>query len=199
MNYESNSADTDDESLFDNLQNVITADIHDRVDAGNESFNHTNVQLLNGAANGVVGSVLTIPVGAGDKISAEVYAKYLASTGTSNPAAAIGNLVIGAITGTTGTGIYEGAITSGYGAGGTVTSLINTNASSTEPMAFLNVLFLPSDAGSTIENGHFAFKQVTSASSNNQAILALDQPYQAPEAGYVVIYLSNESDVLTEV
>ncbi len=199
MNYESNSSDPDDEALFDNLQNVITADVHDRVDAGNESFNHNQVQLLNGATNGVVGSVLTIPVGAGDKISAEVYAKYLAPTGTSNPAAAIGNLVIGAITGTTGTGIYEGAITSGYGSGGTVTSLINTNASSTEPMAFINLLFLPDDVTGSIATDHFAFKQITSASSNSQAILALDQPYEAPESGYVVIYLSNESAQLTEV
>ncbi|MEM1408843.1 MAG: peptidoglycan DD-metalloendopeptidase family protein, partial [Bacteroidota bacterium] len=199
LNYESNSADPDDETLFDNLQNVITADIHDRVDAGNESFNHTNVQALNGAADGVIGSVLTIPVGAGDKVSAEVYAKYLAPTGTNNPAAAVGNLVIGAITGTTGTGIYEGAITSGYGSGGTVTSLINTNASSTEPMAFINLLFLPDDVTGSIATDHFTFKQVTSASSNSQAILALDQPYEAPESGYVVIYLSNESAQLTEV
>ncbi|MEM6816553.1 MAG: RHS repeat-associated core domain-containing protein [Bacteroidota bacterium] len=199
LNYESNSADPDDETLFDNLQNVIAADIHDRVDAGNESFNHNQVQLLNGATDGVVGSVLTIPVGPGDKVSAEVYAKYLAPTGTNNPAAAVGNLVLGAITGSTGGANYEGAITSGYGSGGTVTNLINTNASSTEPMAFINVLFLPDDGTNTIESSHFAFKQVSSASSNSHAILALDEPFEAPEAGYVVVYLSNESAQLTEV
>ncbi|MEM8566961.1 MAG: RHS repeat-associated core domain-containing protein, partial [Bacteroidota bacterium] len=199
LNYESNSADPDDEALFDNLQNVITADIHDRVDAGNESFNHTNVQALNGATNGVIGSVLTIPVGAGDKISAEVYAKYLAPTSTNNPAAAIGNLVIAAITGSTGTNNYEGAINSGYGSSGTVTNLINASASSTEPMAFINLLFLPDDVTGSIATNHFAFKQITSSSSNSQAILALDQPYEAPESGYVVVYLSNESAQLTEV
>ncbi|MEM6526522.1 MAG: RHS repeat-associated core domain-containing protein, partial [Bacteroidota bacterium] len=199
LNYEGNSADPDDEALFDNLQNVITADVHDRVDAGNESFNHTNVQALNGATNGVIGSVLTIPVGAGDKVSAEVYAKYLAPTSTNNPAAAVGNLVIAAITGSTGTNNYEGAINSGYGSSGTVTNLINANSSGTEPMAFINLLFLPDDVTGSITTDHFAFKQVTSASSNNQAILALDQPYEAPEAGYVVVYLSNESAQLTEV
>ncbi|MGD1958295.1 MAG: RHS repeat-associated core domain-containing protein [Fulvivirga sp.] len=199
LNYESNTADPDDEALFDNLQNVITADVHDRVDAANESFNHNQVQLLNGATNGVVGSILTIPVGPGDKVSAEVYAKYLAPTGTNNPAAAIGNLVLGAITGSTGVNNYEGAINNGYGTNGTVTNLINTNASSTEPMAFINLLFLLDDETNTIESSHFAFKQVTPASSNNQALLSLDQPYEAPEAGYVVVYLSNESAQLTEV
>ena len=199
LNYESNTADPDDEALFDNLQNVITADVHDRVDASNESFNHNQVQLLNGAANGVVGSVLTIPVGPGDKVSAEVYAKYLAPTGTNNPAAAIGNLVLGAITGSTGLNNYEGAINNGYGTNGTVTNLINANASSTEPMAFINLLFLPDDVTSSIATDHFAFKQITSASSNSQALLALDQPYEAPESGYVVVYLSNESAQLTEV
>ncbi len=178
---------------------MITADIHDRVDAGNESFNHNQVQLLNGAANGVVGSVLTIPVGPGDKVSAEVYAKYLAPTGTNNPAAAIGNLVLGAITGSTGVNTYEGAINNGYGSSGTVTNLINANASSTEPMAFINLLFLPDDATDHIDASHFAFKQVSAASSNSHAILALDEPYEAPESGYVVVYLSNESTQLTEV
>ncbi|MEM6526370.1 MAG: RHS repeat-associated core domain-containing protein [Bacteroidota bacterium] len=199
LNYEGNSADPDDETLFDNLQNVITADVHDRVDAPNESFNHTNVQALNGATNGVIGSVLTIPVGAGDKINAEVYAKYLAPTSKNNPAAAIGNLIIGAITGSTGVNNYEGAINNGYGSSGTVTNLINANASSTDPMAFINLLFLPDDVTGSIATDHFAFKQITSASSNSQAILALDRPYEAPESGYVVVYLSNESAQLTEV
>ncbi len=196
LNYESDPNLPDDEGIFDELTNIITANIHDHTDAGTT---YDQVQLLNGATNGVIGSVLTIPVGAGDKVSAEVYAKYLASTGTNNPAAAIGNLVIGAITGSTGTNSYEGAINSGYGTNGTVTNLIHTNASSTEPMAFINVLFLPDDVTNTIESSHFAFKQITSASSNSQAILALDQPYEAPEAGYVVVYLSNESAQLTEV
>lgn len=196
LNYESDASLPDDEALFDGLTNIITANIHDHTDAGTT---YDQVQLLNGAANGVVGSVLTIPVGPGDKVSAEVYAKYLAPTGTNNPVAAIGNLVLGAITGSTGANSYEGTINSGYGSSGTVANLINSNASSSEPMAFINLLFLPDDATNTIESSHFAFKQITSASSNNQALLALDQPYEAPESGYVVVYLSNESAQLTEV
>ncbi|MEM7107051.1 MAG: DUF6443 domain-containing protein [Bacteroidota bacterium] len=198
LNYESSTTDPDDETLFSDLNNIITANVHDYVHP-DETFNHTEVQLLNGAAGGVVGSVLTFAVGAGDKVSAEVYAKYLAPTGTNNPTAAVGNLVISAIAGGTVPSNYDGAITSGYGPGGTVTGLINTNASSTEPMAFINLLFLPDDVTGSIATNHFAFKQITSASSNSQAILELDQPYEAPEAGYVVVYLSNESAKLTEV
>ncbi|MEQ8928066.1 MAG: hypothetical protein RLO81_19770 [Fulvivirga sp.] len=45
----------------------------------------------------------------------------------------------------------------------------------------------------------FAFNQISAASSNNHALLELDQPYEAPENGYIVVYLSNESSNLTEV
>lgn len=199
LNYESNTADPDDEAFFDNLQSVIAADVHDRVDAANESFNHDKVQLLNGATNGVIGSVLTVPVGQGDKISAEVYAKYLAPTGTNNPTAAIGSLLTAALTGGTSLTGYESSINSSFGTTGNITGLVNSNASSTEPMAFINLLFLPENVGSSVADSHFAFKQITSASSNNHAILALDEPYEAPESGYVVVYLSNESAQLTEV
>ncbi|MEM9680870.1 MAG: RHS repeat-associated core domain-containing protein, partial [Bacteroidota bacterium] len=199
LNYESNIADPDDEALFYKVDNIIANNFLDYNHLDEQTGDHVKVQLLNGSENGSVGSVLTIPVGAGDKISAEVYALYLAPTSTNNPAAAIGNLVLGAITGSTGINNYEGAINSGYGTNGTVTNLINANASSTEPMAFINLLFLPDDGTNTIESSHFAFKQITSASGNSHSILALDEPYEAPEAGYVVVYLSNESAQLTEV
>ncbi|MEQ9168883.1 MAG: RHS repeat-associated core domain-containing protein, partial [Fulvivirga sp.] len=197
LNYESDTNLPDDESMFDNLDNIIPANIHDHTDAGST---YDKSQLLNGANGGVIGSVVTIPVGAGDKISAEVWAKYLAPTGTSNPTAAVGSLLIAALTGNTGTLNYEGSINSSYGTSGSMaTGVFGDEVSSTEPMAFINLLFLPDDVAGTIENSHFAFSQISSASSNSHAILALDEPYEAPESGYIVVYLSNESTNLTEV
>uniref|UniRef100_UPI004049791E DUF1990 family protein n=1 Tax=Fulvivirga sp. TaxID=1931237 RepID=UPI004049791E len=197
LNYESDTNLPDDEELFTDLNNIIPANIHDHTDAGST---YDKSQLLNGANGGVIGSVVTIPVGAGDKVSAEVWAKYLAPTGTSNPTAAVGSLLIAALTGNTGINNYEGSITSSYGTSGSMaTGVFGDEVSSTEPKAFINLLFLPDDVGSTIENSHFAFSQISSASSNSHAILALDEPYEAPESGYVVVYLSNESNTLTEV
>lgn len=197
MNYESDPNLPDDEALFDNLDNIIDADIHDHTDAGST---YTKSQLLNGASGGVVGSVLTIPVGPGDKIDASVYAKYLAPTGTSNPTAAVGNLVLAAITGSTGTANYEGAINSSFGnEGSMITNLFSGDVSSTEPMAFINLMFLPEEVGESIDANHFAFAQVSSASSNNHALLELPETFEAPSAGYVVVYLSNESNTLSEV
>uniref|UniRef100_UPI00404A10AA RHS repeat-associated core domain-containing protein n=1 Tax=Fulvivirga sp. TaxID=1931237 RepID=UPI00404A10AA len=196
LNYESNSIDLDDETLFENLNNIIPADIHD-YEQGNESINHDKVQVLNGSEGSVIGSVITIPVGKGDKVDASVFAKYLAPTGTSNPTAAVGNLLLAAISGTTGLSSYEGTITSGYsGSGSMVTNLYGDDLSDTEPHAFINLTFLPEDmAGDPV----VAFGQVKGASSNAMAELTLPETFVVPKNGYVVIYLSNESDNLTEV
>ena len=152
---------------------------------------------LTGANNSIIGSVLMIPVGKGDQISVEVYAKYLAATTTSNPSASIANALIGAITGNTGTSNYEGVINGAtVNSDGSLVNALGNGVSSTEPKAFINLMFLTDDAS---EIGDFAYKQVTSSSSNTHTILALDQPFEAPSAGYIVVYLSNESSLLTEV
>ncbi len=197
LNYEGSESSPDDEAIFTELNNIVEANIHDHTDAG---ATYQKSQRLTGGVNDAIGSVLTIPVGAGDKVSAAVYAKYLTATGGSNPSLAIGNLLAAAITGTTGAGTYEGAITSSYGANGSmITNVFQDEVSPTEPMAFINLLFLPDEAGSSIEESHFAFKQIGSASSNVHALLALDEPFEVPSAGYVVVYLSNESDLPQEV
>ncbi len=197
LNYENDPGLPDDQEVFDNLNNIIAADIHDHTDPGNV---YDQSQLLNGAEGSVVGSVLTIPVGQGDKVEASVYAKYLASTTTANPVAAVGSLVINAITGSTGINNYEGSINGSYGTSGSMaTGVFGDEINSTEPMAFINLLFLPDDVSMSIEDSYFAFSQITSASGNNHALLALEEPYEAPANGYVVVYLSNESTNLTEV
>ncbi len=197
LNYESDPNNPDDEGLFDNLDNIIAANIHDHTDAGST---YDQSQLLNGATGGVVGSVLTIPVGQGDKIDASVYAKYLAPTGTSNPTAAVGSLIMNAITGSVGVNNYEGAINNSFGTSGSMVSgVFGDQIDDNVPRAYINLLFLPDDVGASIANNHFAFAQLSTASSNNHALLELAETFEAPKSGYVVVYLSNESLNLTEV
>ena len=194
LNYEGDTNLPDDQGSFEKMENIIDANIHDHTDTGTT---YTQSQKLTGANNSIIGSVLTIPVGKGDQISVEVYAKYLAATSTSNPTASIASALIGAITGSTGTSNYEGVINGAtVNSDGSLVNALGNGVSSTEPKAFINLMFLTDDAS---EIGDFAYKQVTSSSSNVHAILALDQPFEAPSAGYVVVYLSNESSLLTEV
>ena len=194
LNYEGDTNLPDDQGSFEKMENIIDANIHDHTDTGTT---YTQSQKLTGANNSIIGSVLTIPVGKGDQISAEVYAKYLAATPTSNPVASIASALIGAITGSTGTSNYEGVINGAtVNSDGSLVNALGNGVSSTEPKAFINLMFLTDDAS---EIGDFAYKQVTSSSSNVHAILALDQAFEAPSAGYVVVYLSNESSLLTEV
>ena len=197
LNYESSTANPDDEAVFSDVGNIIEANVHDHTDAGSV---YQRSQRLVGTADAAIGSVLTIPVGPGDRISASVYAKYLAPTANNNPGVAIGTLLAAAINGGTGGTTYEGAINSSYGPSGSIiTNLFNDQVNATEPMAFLNLLFLPREGASSIDPGQFTFKQIGSASSNAYALLTLDEPFEAPGAGHVVVYLSNESEVLTEV
>ena len=194
LNYEGDTNLPDDQGSFEKMENIIDANIHDHTDTGTT---YTQSQKLTGANNSIIGSVLTIPVGKGDQISVEVYAKYLAATSTSNPTASIASALIGAITGSTGTSNYEGVINGAtVNSDGSLVNALGNGVSSTEPKAFINLMFLTDDAS---EIGDFAYKQVTSSSSNVHAILALDQAFEAPSAGYVVVYLSNESSLLTEV
>ncbi|MEQ9168890.1 MAG: RHS repeat-associated core domain-containing protein [Fulvivirga sp.] len=196
LNYESSTVDADDEAMFSDLNNIIAADIHD-YESVSESLNHDKVQLLNGAEGGVIGSVLTIPVGKGDKINASVYAKYMTPKGTANATAAVGKLLMTAISGSTGLGTYEGTVTGNYGGSGSmVTNLYSDELSDTEPYAFINLAFLSEDVTAT---PIISYGQIKEASANGMAQITLPEIFEAPENGYVIVYLSNESEYLTEV
>jgi len=199
LNYESDAGLPDDIAMFENVapSSIIGNDAMDHTDLAPETT-YTNSQLLNGASGSIVGSVLTIPVGKGDQINAEVYAKYMAATATSNPVSSIAGAVIGAITGSTGTANYEGAINGTVAADGSFINALGNGVSSTEPMAFINLMFLADDA-TDITSDQFSYGQVSPASNNAHAILSLPEAFEAPSSGFVVVYLSNESSLLTEV
>ena len=75
------------------------------------------------------------------------------------------------------------------------------------PRAFLNLIFLPEHGNISLENGtSFAFDQLSASAtqaigqSKNQNFDALNiTDFVAPDDGYVMVYVSNESNYITEV
>ena len=189
---------SNDMDLFELVasSSIIPDDDMDHTDAGSI---YDKSQMLNGQDGSIIGSVLTIPVGAGDIISAEVYAKYIEENSTTNPLASIGSLVIGAITGNTGTATYEGAIGSSFGSDGSmITNTFDGDIDYDAPFAFLNMMFLPEEATSSIPDEHFAFAQMGEDANIAFDKLAISN-FEVPGAGYIIVYLSNENLLLTEV
>ncbi|MEM7107103.1 MAG: HNH/endonuclease VII fold putative polymorphic toxin [Bacteroidota bacterium] len=209
LNYESNPAVPDDLGLFENVDNttIISNDLFDHTDEAGNTY--TNTQLLTGGLNSQVGSVIAIPVGMGDTLHAEVFAKYKDNNGNgNNSGAAIAGLLINAFTGGTGMTNELGnqSINNNFGSG----SLIGTTGFAPEdanaPMAFLNVMFLPEDDVISLEKDvSFAYDQIDGAAMqpNTSTKAAHDRMhidnFVAPDQGYVLVYLSNESAVMTEV
>lgn len=149
VNYENNPSIPDDFSLFDktSVPTLFSNDLFDHTDEAGNSYTHA--QRLTGATGHRVGSVIAIPVGMGDKVSAEVFAKYYDPTGNSNNGTvpALASVLVNALTGATGAVNELGnqSINNNFGSG----SLIGTPGfappSSAAPMAFLNLMFLPED------------------------------------------------------
>jgi hypothetical protein len=208
VNYENATANKDDIKLFQETGNISTNDLFDRTDFNGTVY--TKSQKLTGSNGPKIGSVIAIPVGAGDKISAEVYAKYVAGTGSDNPVGSIAPLLLAALTGTPDTSIIDGAsntITSSYG---NVSSMItnpvyNYSYDATAPLAFINILFIPENVQNSIDKTHFAFKQLnkgaqqigtTTKAAHDRMFI---DNFEAKEKGTIIIYLSNESTKLTEV
>ena len=204
LNYE--GLGNDDDGLFlDSAR--ISNDIFDHTDQAGNTYTHA--QRLTGADGQRIGSVIALPVGMGDTISVETFAKYYDPAGNSSNGAlpALATSLIGAFTGSTGTTSELGnqSINNSFGSG----SLIGTAgfpSDNTAPMAFLNLMFLPDGELITFENNvSFAYDQIDPGAIQPQS--AVKAPHDrlaiegfiSPVNGYVVVYLSNESDVFTEV
>jgi RHS repeat-associated protein len=204
LNYEEDPSNPDDfdstlpeeEWTFKNMDNIILADLHDHTDTGNL---YDKSQKLTGADGAIVGSILTIPVGKGDRINATVSAKYLTATGTLNGAATVAGSLIGALTGNSTTANFEGAANSTTASSdGSFVGALGSGVNTSEPMAFINLMFLSEDA-TDVTSDRFSYGQISSASSNAHASMSLPEVYEAPSNGYVIVYLSNDSDYLREV
>ncbi|MEL7002300.1 MAG: RHS repeat-associated core domain-containing protein [Bacteroidota bacterium] len=201
LTYEGNS----DEALFENVI-INNNDIFDYTDNTGNTYNKS--QILTGGLNSQVGSVIAIPVGKGDKVTASVMAKYVEITQTNNPVSAIASALVTAFTGGVGSNeLGSTTINNNFSTG----SLIGTTGFPIEngsaPKAFLNLMFLPEDESiDLVKDATFAYDQVDVG-----AVQLLNQPknqnfdelrvedFEAAQTGYILIYLSNESNTLTEV
>jgi len=208
INFEQLGNDDIDLAQVD-LQTIVANDIFDHTDATGTTYQ--NAQRLNGTDGEQVGTALAFPVGKGDTLNASVFAKYVEITSNpTNAAASLATALIGAFTGSPSTFTTDAGastITGNYGSGsligGTGFPLEDANG----PRAFLNLVFLPEDQEISLQNGvSFAYDQLDAAAtqgigqSKNQNFDELTiEDFVAPGNGYVMVYLSNESDFITEV
>ena len=204
LNYEGKG---DDQPLFQEVT-IREDDRFDHTDMLDTTYTHA--QILNANEGSRVGSVIALPVHAGDTLTASVFAKYVEITpDASNVVTSLAANLISAFTGSSGSmsEMGNGTINTNFGDG----SLIGTTGFPLEdvngPMAFLNVMFLPNEEVIDLEKDvTFAYKQLNAAATQR-----LDQPknanfdelridnFVAPGQGYILVYLSNESTTFTEV
>lgn len=176
--------------------NRISFELYDHTDFSGTTYSYS--QKLTGASGQQVGVAKSFKVYPGDKIRIEAYAKYMASSGSSNLAgfatallSAFGYAPPGSgETGTPGAGLntWGGIVAAGGG-----------NGSGSYPKAFVNLLVFD-------KNYNFldvAWDQINGGeqvgASPKAAHDYLMQEYTAKEEGYIYVYVSNESSTLVEV
>jgi RHS repeat-associated protein len=215
LNYEEdpNNPDDFDSSVPDSLRmfkNVQIASIKDfNRTVGSSGYDKS--QVLRSSPNSQVGSVLAIPVGQGDKITAIAYAKYVAAAQDPNVSATtIASALVSAFTGTATSGVESGTgtINNNFGSGSVIGGAGFPLESGTAPKAFLNLMFLPDgDPINLVKDASFAYDQIADGASEALPGNGIsDSPFDelkiegfvAPAQGYVMIYVSNEGS-LTDV
>jgi RHS repeat-associated protein len=169
-------------------------------------FDHTNAagsqysMRLSGSANEKVGLARSVEVSPGDKLTLEVFAKYV-DLNAPNVAQALRDFLAAVAAGTTSPGtVVDGAV---YPSNGSTvfpyTGFLNT-AAAPGPKAFLNYLFF--DRNFNFILGKSGFIPVTEEAKENGS----DIPHQRlfaqlniTEPGYVYTYLSNDNTSPVEV
>ncbi|GAA5040215.1 hypothetical protein GCM10011506_40440 [Marivirga lumbricoides] len=155
---------------------------------------------LAGGSNETVGLMKSLYVSKGDKVKAEVYGKYIAATNQDdaiNTGALITALVNmlsgGAVTG-------EGNVVSDNLTAGYTSAAIADNSNEQSPRAYLNYIMLDKDfnyLNSGFDRLSTSAEDPGDGSGNHQRLsfeeIAIDQD------GYLIIFLSNESQQTVEV
>jgi RHS repeat-associated protein len=171
-----------------------------------ELFNHAEgqgvrpgySQRLSGSATEKIGLARSLSVMPGDVINMKVYAKYV-DPNTNNWSAALNGLVTSIATGSgLGTSYIDG---SGYSAAsgkanpGWVGGSGNTSSSDGAPLASLNYVFVGRDFDpASIEKNFTPITTQAMESGNNGPHQELTLTYVAKTAGYMYIYLANDSE-----
>ncbi|MTI28749.1 hypothetical protein E1163_27570, partial [Fulvivirga kasyanovii] len=205
LNYENNESMPDDADLFEAVT-THENNLMDHTDAGTTA---KHSQLLRGSEGERVGSVIAIPVGAGDKVTAKAFAKYVEVTETlSGATTSIASTLVGAFTGSTGVAeTGSQSIHNSFGEGSLIGSAGFPYEDQNAPYAFLNVMFLPEGEVISLEHGTtFAYDQL-SAGFTQPVGDGVNRPFdelkvegfEAPANGYVMVYVSNENPYLVDV
>uniref|UniRef100_UPI004049110D RHS repeat-associated core domain-containing protein n=1 Tax=Fulvivirga sp. TaxID=1931237 RepID=UPI004049110D len=178
--------------------NIILNNVFDHTDA-HPSATYQHAYVLNGNASSRAGSVVQFNVGAGDVVNSKVQVKLfnITSNQVVDPVA-IGGILTGILT-SGAAPVPEGvtgSINSGYNPTGGLFGTDGFDYDDTQPMVFLNMLFIPADGFEAVTDAHFKYVQVTDA-NNVWEEMALPE-FEAEEPGTVMIYVSNEGGVQLE-
>jgi RHS repeat-associated protein len=207
LNYENDPNNPDDAGMFEKVQVGSIKDFNST--QGNASY--SNAQVLYSSPNAQVGSVIAIPVGQGDKITAIANAKYV-SAAADDPVDPMGlaAALINAFTTTASGGIDGGTntINTNFDGGSLIGGAGFPYEDAAAPRAFLNVMFLPDGEGiDLVNNASFAYDQISNGATESPVGNEVsDSPFDelriedfvAPAQGYVMVYVSNEGS-LTDV
>ncbi|MBL6447616.1 hypothetical protein JMN32_14960 [Fulvivirga sp. 29W222] len=179
----------DEEQLYSGIDN--TRVIFPSADAANSNINVTGDDEVIGLNNQIsAGAALSIPVGPGDKLDMQVYSYYEAGDyGSLQSANAVLTAVAGAFGGVNGGNTYEQSTYDAFSSADGAGMLVSGNqAGDARPAAYLNYILFDEK----MNPYKFGHAQIT-GTANSHELVALNDVI-VDKAGFVYIYLSNESD-----
>lgn len=201
--------DTFTASLEDNTTTEEQNDFGAYTRTTNDLFDHTDastafdkVHLLTGGYNSQVGLTKSFSVLPGDTITAEVYAKYLGTTGSSSNIAGFGTALLNAFGLPTPGGGETGTPASAlYDFGSVIATTGNPGETASWPKGWLNILVFDKN----YELVDASFQQLDGqyiqpvGESNKMPHQLLTASVNVTKGGYAYIYVSNEGDVIQDI
>lgn len=181
---------------FSNYTNRVNFELYDHTDFSGSTYTYS--QKLTGASGQQVGVAKSFKVYPGDKVKIEAYAKYMASSGSSNLTGFAAALLT-AFGYSTPAGGETGTARAAVNSWGAVVAGGGGNGSGSNPKAFVNLLVVDKkynfiDAAWDQINGG---EQVGASPKTEHDYMV--QEYTAREEGYIYVYVSNENSTLVEV
>jgi RHS repeat-associated protein len=158
-------------------------------------------RLTGGNTNAIYGLAKSLSVMPGDTVKAEVFAKYLDYSDSTNWSQGLKNLVKSISQGSApiGTRVDGGAAGSLGTSTYPFTPISHTSESGTAPMAYLNYVVVNRDYTTVLDQGFMRITTNAKESGQNVAHETLSASIAIQEPGYVYIYLSNENPTIVEV
>jgi hypothetical protein len=187
-----NASQEQSKFLYYNEAVKINYAIYDHTNAGGTYY---ATRLTGGSTNEKFGLTKTLSVMPGDKISMEVYAKYL-DPDNNNWNTALTNFISSITGGTAPSGTFVDGGSPGSIGGGTypITGINHTGETGTAPKAYLNYIVFNRDMTTVLDMG---FKRITTNSreygqdaTHDKLAFEGAEEVLIKEPGYVYIYLT---------